>query len=493
MMPNAAGSSVRSLMEVIMRTFRTTRIALLLIPLTLVAESAGVHAASACLSQPNSNVGCEFYAVSLPNWFVDQTTFHFGVAMLNTSGSPVVATITGGGLFSPEIVALPSGAGVTSQLPWVPAISTSLSTVKVVGGAYHIALTGPASAIQLNSIEPQISLSLSSSNDASLLLAVQSAGRSYRAVVAPTWGSGGSSYPGNIAVVATVAGTIVQVVAPGTIQPGAGLSASGGTVSLDQGDVLLIASALDASSLAYGSDLSGTQITSNSPVLVWTSHAFANVPAGVGYADHLEESLPPISALSNDYFIVRAGVPSADTGSKISVKIVGVIDGTSLSYNPTIVGAPSSIDAGNSVTFEASTDFHLQSSNRVAVAVFMQGGLKFVSGNGDPSQSIPIPTNQRKMSIDFIALTNLAPIFAQLVAPSNSTILVDSNVVSGWTVIGDSGYSTTHVTLCCTDSHHASGDQPFTLSVHAYPAGSTSYWYPGGLGIDDDLFHDGFE
>ncbi len=461
--------------------------------LSLVATSAVLHAASPCLSQPNSNVGCEFYAVSLPNWIVDQTTFHFGVAMLNTSGSMVAATVTGGGLVSPLMINLPSGTSVTSQLPWVPAISNSLSTVKVVGGAYHITLTGPASALQLNAIEPQISASFSYSNDASILLPVQSAGRSYRAVVAPTWGTGASSYPGNIAVVATVAATTVQVVAPGTIQPGAGLAASGGTVILGQGDVLLIASALDAGNLAYGSDLSGTLITSNSPVLVWTSHAGTFVPANVGYADHMEESLPPISALSNDYFIVRPGVPSADTGSKINVKIVGTTNGTTLSFNPTIAGAPSSIDAGNSVTFEANTDFHLQSSNPVAVAMLMEGGQKFLSGNGDPSQSIPIPTSQSKTSMDFIAPTNLAPIFAQVVALTNATIMVDSNVASGWIPIGSSGYSTTRVSLCCTDAHHASGDQPFTLSVHAYPAGSTSYWYPGSLGIGDDLFHDGFE
>jgi hypothetical protein len=480
-----------------MRNIGILRFCLGLLPLGFGATSHCVHAVTPanCTSQPNSNTGCEFYAVSLPNWIVDQSTFHFGVAMLNSGTSLVSATITGGGLGSTDVVNLPVGTSVTTTLPWVSAVSTSLSTVKVVGGAYHITVTGQVSALQLNTVEPQISGVASSSNDASLLLPVQSAGKSYRVVSWPSWGANNISYPGNIAVVATAAGTSVQVVAPGTMQPGTGLgfTTNGGTVTLNQGDVLLIASTADAANSAYGSDLTGTTITSSAPVLVWSGHSGTQIPAVTGFADHMEESLPPLAALSNDYFIVRPGVPAADTGSKFEVKIVGTVNATTLTFNPAISGAPSSIGAGASATFEASTDFHLQASHPVVVGTFMEGGQGFTSGVGDPSESMPIPTNQAIKSITFIAPTNLAPIYAQLVAPTNATIVVDSNVATGWTAIGSSGYSTTHVTLCCTDAHQASGDKPFTVSVYAYPAGNTSYWYPGSLGIDDDIFRNGFE
>ena len=462
------------------------RSCLFLLSPALIATPDLLHAAPlvTCISQPNSNVGCEFYAVSLPNPIPDQATVHFGVAMLNPGAASVDVTVTGGGLGSPDMFAVPAGSSVTTQLPWVSGISQSSITSKVVGGAYHITVSGPVSALQLNAFEPA-----SGSNDASLLLPVQSAGTAYRAVVWPAWNPG-TAYPGSIAIVATSASTTVQVAAPGTIQPGAGLNASGGTVSLDQGDVLLISSAL-----AQGSDLSGTLITSDHPVIVWGAHAGAQVPLTTSYADHLEETLPPISALDNDYFILRPGdATGSDTGSKYYVKLVGVVDGTLLTTDPSVGGLPASLAAGQAYSFEATASFHLQASQPVAVGLFMEGSTATGFTAGDPAQSIPIPTRQGRTSIDFIAPTSLAPIHAQLVAPTGAAISVDSTAVTGWTAIGTSGYSQTRVALSGTDGHHASGDKPFSLSVHAYPTvGYTSYWYPGSLGIGDDIFHSGFE
>lgn len=469
---------------------------LLALGLATALSAPYATSATSCNPQPNSNVGCNFYAVTLPNLILqNQTSFHFGVAMLNSGPAAVGVTVTGGTLGSPDSFSIPAGSSVTRQLPWVSSISTSSATAKTAGGAYHITSTGPISALQLNPTEPEVSSIFSQSNDASLLIPVESAGASYRAVVWPTWSVVGNEYPGFIAVVANTAATSVQIIAPGTIQPGAGLTANGGTVSLDQGDVLLIASALDATSFSYGSDLSGTQITSSAAVLVWTGHAGADIDAGTGFADHLEESLPPLSALGDDYLIVRPGNPSGSpTGARHYVKIVGTVNGTTLTTSPPISGAPLSLNVGTSASFEATVDFHLHSSSPVAVGLFMEGSATTGFGNvGDPSQSIAVPTFQRRRSIDFSAPISFAPVFAQLVAPTGTTISLDSAIVSGWSTIGGSGYSVATVALCCTDAHHATGDQPFSLTVHAYPPGNTSYWYPGGLGIDDVIFRNGFD
>lgn len=466
---------------------------LILAGLVLASEGPSASAASNCASQPDSNVGCEFYAVALPNLLVDQTTFHFGVAFLNPAATAVNATVDGGGLSSPDNFSIPAGSSITRTLPWVPGTSLSSSTVKVVGGAYHISVTGPATALQLNAVEPQIGSARSSSNDASLLIPVQSAGKSYRIVAWPTWAAD-TQLPGYAAVVATAASTTVQVTAPGVIQPGAGLNANGGTVNLDRGDVLLISSALNAAPSAYGADLSGTLITSTRPVLVWTGHAGSNINAGTAFADHLEETLPPTSAWGDDYFIVRPGDASGlGTGSRMFVKVVGMSNGTTLSTNPLIGGVPSNLDAGQTAVFETTVDFRLQGSNPLGVGLFMEGSQAAGFTGGDPSQSIPVATDRGKRSVDFIAPTNLAPVWAQLVAPTGAAISVDSVPATGWTAIGSSGYSVTRVPLCCTQKHHASGDLPFTISIHAYPGDDTSYWYPGSLGIEDGIFRDGFE
>jgi len=480
-----------------MRGSRTSGICFSLLPWLFAATTGSLHAAlpAGCTPLLNSNIGCDFYAVTLPNVFLDESTFSFGVDLLNTGNASVDATVTGAGLGSAQMFSVAAGSSTTKQLPWLPSLATTTATTKLVGAAYHITTSAPVAALQLNPTNYATVSSYSYSNDASLLLPVQSAGVAYRVVAWPTWNGGGTQYPGQVAVVATVAGTTVQVGAAGTIEAGAGLGANGGSVVLDQGDILLISSALDAPMDGNGSDLSGTLITSSAPVLVWTSHIGTFIPAGVAYADHVEEILPPVSALGSDYFVVRPGNPSGSmSGAANYVKVVGTVDGTAIQTDPGVAGAPSNLQAGQVATFEATVDFHLQSSHPVVVGVFMEGGgTPAFGGVGDPSESIVIPTSQARRAVDFLASTALTPEFAQLVAPTGASISVDGSPVSGWTAIGaSSGYSAANVALCCTDVHHANGNRPFLLSVYSYPM-YTSYWYPGSLGLGDGIFADGFQ
>lgn len=455
------------------------------------AASSMPAPAGACASPPSSNLGCEFYAVTLPNQLIDQNAFSFGVALLNSGTASVTVTITGGLLGAPQVFDIAAQSSVVRILPWVTAASQSIATTRIAGGAYRIRSTGPLSALQLNPAQ-----SGSDSSDASLLLPVSTAGTSYQAVVWPTWGYAvAGNYPGNIAIVATAPSTTVQVIAAGGIQPGAGLGANGGTVVLDMGEMLLIASALDAGVLGYGSDLSGTRIVSDQPILVWTGHAGAFIDPDTGFADHLEESLLPTSALDREYFIVRPGdATGTGTGTRHMVKLVGTVDGTALVVQPAIAGVPTALNAGQAAVFEAAADFHLQASHPLVVGTFMEGSQTVGFTGGDPSQSMPIGTSRAAASSDFTAPSDFAPVWAQLVAPTGSTITVDGALVSNWTAIGATGYSVARASLCCTDAHRAVGNQPFLLSVHAYPAaGGGSFWYPAYIGPSDVIFDNGFE
>jgi hypothetical protein len=162
--------------------------------------------------------------------------------------------------------------------------------------------------------------------------------------------------------------------------------------------------------------------------------------------------------------------------------------------DPSVPGAPTSLQAGQVATFETTVDFRLHCSAAVAVGVFMEGSATpAFNGTGDPSQSIAIPTTQARRAVDFLASPALTPAFAQITAPTGAAISVDGSMVAGWTPIGaNSGYSTAHISLCCTDVHHAGGNRPFLLSVYSYPS-YTSYWYPGSLGLGDIIFADGFQ
>lgn len=456
---------------------------------------SGASWASACHPQLHSNVGCDFYAVTLPNPIAAQqeiaTSVQYDYAVGVQNASPGIASsisISGGALTSPQMVQLAAGASQTVVLPKVDTLWQSPNTQVVTGGAYHIVATNPISTVQYNTINPA-----SGTNDASLLVPIESAGTAFRVLVWPTADLGvGSPYPGQLGIVATRSGTTVQIQASSAVfQVGAGLTATGGSITLNAGDVLLLASAATT-----GSDSSGTLITSNAPILVWSSHSGAQVPAGTGYADYMEELLPPIAALGTDYLVARPANPSGSaTGAQQYVKLVGTVDGTNLVFDPSIAGAPATLQSGSVSIFPATKDFHLQSDHPIVVAQFMEGGSVYGMANtdGDPSETITVPTAQAQTSVTFYAPQVFTPNYAQVIAPTGAAVIVDGTAVTGWTSIGSSGYAVANYLLCCTDAHQASGDHPFLMSVYSYPPDYTSYWYPAALGIADDIFADGFD
>jgi hypothetical protein len=446
----------------------------------------GAQAGAACRGAPHSNFGCDFYAVTLRNAYTDTATYAFGIRALNPSAmSAATLQVSGGGLASPQDQPLAAGAAGHFTLPWVDAMVTATGTALFAGAAYHVVSDQPVSIAQFNSDDPA-----SFSNDATLLLPVRGGDTSYYVNAWPEWNFDFFNEPAQVAVVATSDGTTVQVTGH-DLQPGAGLTANGGSVSMDAGDVLLLSSALSAFV-----DISGTRIDADAPLVVFSAHAGTYVPGNVPFADHLEDVLPSQSELAQDYVFVRPSDPSGASAPKQMVKLVASVDGTTLTFDPAVPGAPSILDAGQATTFEATVDTYLHAGHPIVAMQFMEGNQAFaqnVASRGDPSQLASVAVNRGALEADFVAPTTFAPIFAQVVAPSGATVLIDGDAVTGWSAVGGSGYSSANVGLCCTDKHHAAGNRPFTLSVYAYPGSTTSYWYAAQLGPRDDIFGDGFE
>lgn len=448
----------------------------------LALASASAHAA--CHPAPHSNVGCEFYAVTLPN-SINQTSFAFSVRALNPSTTTAAnLQISGGGLALPQSNPIAAGAVVDLTLPWVSTVSNSTGTVLVAGAAYHLVSDLPLSVVQFNADS-----GVSSSNDATLLLPVQNAGVSFRVNVWPEWSFSNTDEPAQVGVVATAASTTVQI-SGANLQTGAGLTASGGSAQMNAGDVLLLSSIASSSV-----DISGLQISADAPIVVYSAHPITYIPSDVGYGDHLEDSQPPLTELGQDYLLVRPADPSGGNGAKQYIKLLGTVDNTTLTFDPAVAGAPASLNAGQANAFEVLVDVHVHASQPIAVSQFMEGSQQFGAGNaGDPSQLTSIPSNRGALAVDFIAPAALAPNFAQVIAPTGAAVSIDGTDVTGWNGIGASGYSGANVALSSTDAHHATGDQPFTLSVYSYPADNqTSFWYAGGIGPSDDIFGDGLD
>jgi hypothetical protein len=466
-----------------------------------------------CAQVGTSYIGCEYYAVTMANAELDQGVFFFSVSISNTSTRSATVLITGPGGFS-QSQTLAAGAIQNYQLPWVQPIScpgnncnggvpVPPTTATFAASAYHIKSTEPVTAYQFNSYDYTLKGAFSYTNDASLLIPVNAMTGNYVVPAWPTWQSPGNgpdcststgSYdePGNIAVVATANGTSVTVVASAPIQTGAGFASTGGTLTMNQGDVLQISSALDTSTpCSTGADLSGTRVMATKPVEVFGGHDCTFIPAGTGYCDHVEEIALPIETLRDDYLVTLPN--NLNATARQYVKIIGTAAGTTLSFDPG-VQASQTIGAGQVLTFEVTQDFHVMSTAPILVAEYMEGqdnfGANCVSGAstdcGDPAESVAVATQQFRESYQFIAPPSYAENWLNVVAPSNSSVIVDGKTVGSFTAIGGSGYGVAHVQLCaagsCSGVHTAQSDVPFGIEVYGYGE-YTSYRYPGGLNL----------
>jgi hypothetical protein len=453
-----------------------------------------------CANVGASYIGCEYYAVTMPNSLLNQSTFVYSVSVSNTSTTKSASiSITGPNGYSANGT-IPAGGITQYVLPWVSSLSNGNGvTQTVAGGAYHIKSTEPVAVYQFNPRDYTLNGQYSYTNDASLLLPVNAMTQNYYVVAGATW----DVYTGTVTIVATQNGTTVTYAAPGgnPIIAGGGLSTTGGTsVTLNKGDVLQISAAANGTTTSFGSDQSGAHVTASAPVEVFGGVDCTNMPANVQYCDHIEEIVLPVETLRNDYLVVR---PQNDYATPQQyVKIVGTQAGTTLTYDPAVPGAPSTLNAGQVAFFQATVDFHVHASAPILVGQFMEGQNNFGPtcynsydtslDCGDPSQSVAVATGQFRNSYQFVAPNTYNENYVSIIAPNGATVVVDGTSYSSGNPIGSSsGYWTKPVRLCggggplCSSGngvHAASSSLPFGIEVYGYGA-YTSYMYPGGLNL----------
>jgi hypothetical protein len=467
----------------------------------------------------SSNVGCEYYAVTMLNHLLDQGTFYFSVSLSNTSTvKAATVNIQGGALTTATTVTIPAGQLMEVKLPWVKALSCGAGnstgtcngddlnqpvppgTTLATNGAYHIRSTEPLIAYEFNARDYQIGTAYSYTNDASLLVPVNAMTGAYHVATWPTFGT----WPGLMTVVATAANTQVTVAATNPIQTYGTLGATGGTITLvNPGDTLQIMSALNsAGGATYGKDTSGTAITANHPIEVFGGHSCVYISASTGYCDHLEQVAFPDETLRGDYLVTLPYNQNAT--SQQWVKIVGIQANTHVAFDPAVAAAQT-LNAGSVVALQGITqNFRVYSTDTpqraFSVAQYMVGQNNFGSGCvnvnppagqtcGDPSMSLAVATSQFRSSYQFVAPANYEQNWVNVIAPTGAQVTMDGATVTGFAAIGAaSGYGVAHVSLCagnaagCTGIHNASSTENFGIEVYGYGS-YTSYMYPGGLNL----------
>jgi hypothetical protein len=500
------------------------------LPPAVAPEDDPTTCAAAVTSR--SYVGCDYWPTVVAN--VAWSIFDFAVVVANAGMNPASVTITGPmGTNQTQTVAPNSLAKF--YLPWVPELkgadsdmcgsaSPLTATVLSKGGAYHLVSSVPVTVYQFNALEykgaggppgkdwsscpgdqpcndPQspnykaTSGCFSYSNDSSLLIPSTAMTGNYRvaafpgqSAVDPTGAQPPVPVMGSyFAITATTDGTnvTVQLSSTASVLAGGGVPATsaGGTImlSMNAGDVVeLVGDQGDTV------DLSGSLVAADQPVQVIAGAPCDQIPENAPACDHLEQSVFPAETLGTKYVVT---VPTGPYGRPFGhvVRFYGNADGTVLTYTPAApAGCPATLAAGQVGDCGiVKSDFEVTGTHEFAVGSYMLGGslVDPTGGLGDPSQSFMAAVEQYRTKYVFLAPGDYEANFADIVAPSGTTVVLDNaSINTSGAAVGD-GYVVVHgVDLGSSGAHVLSASAPIGLQVMGYGS-FTSYQYPGGLNL----------
>ena len=239
------------------------------------------------------------------------------------------------------------------------------------------------------------------------------------------------------------------------------------------------------------SDLTGSRVSADKPIALFSTNQSARVPIDRTAADCLFQQQAPVRSWGTKFL-----VPATHHG-EVRIRVLASQDGTKFTYTGGLMApAPGNalslnLNAGQFTELDLyeNAASYIESNNPVAVNVFMVGG----GWVGDPSQAW-VPSIEQ-----FLDKTTIAPFYAmgssvllndqhyvQIITPTatknNTTIAIGTgsyqSVSTTWRD-HSSGYSFTTVNLTQNAAYHITN--PAGFSAMAYGLGETeSYYYLAG-------------
>jgi hypothetical protein len=180
-------------------------------------------------------------------------------------------------------------------------------------------------------------------------------------------------------VLASQNGTHVTVRPSNDIVAGGGLAAGTTSVpvtyTLNEGQYL---------QFTQRAELTGSAVQADAPISVIGGATLMDVPVTSARADSAEQMLPPVRALGSEYVAVRYR-NRGPTEESVPWRVVGVVDGTQLTYDPPRPNAPGQINAGQLLEFDDPGTFVVRSQDSAHpfyIAGYMTGGC---TGGADPT------------------------------------------------------------------------------------------------------------
>ncbi|MFP4598677.1 MAG: hypothetical protein ACLFVJ_10525 [Persicimonas sp.] len=490
----------------------------------------GGECTSGCDGQLNgkSNLGCEYLSMRLNQASGLQTLPHT-VVVSNPGDQEAVVSVNSppGNSFSMADRTIQPSQSTAIEFPTDPMIDQPGVSDQV----YVINTSLPVIATQFSPLNnPGTG---SETSDASLLLPTNTLGHEH-VVLGWPGPAGAGDLPGfpesgagtYIDVVAIEDGTSIEVSGPAALDAGnAGSMAanSSATFSVPTNNVLHLAE--DGGISSSDTDVSGTVITSNKPVAVYTGATIVNIPdepvstnpssscaatgnsctynseccSGIcGYdggwtcmdsltaADHVEQQLFPTETWGTTYVATPFYIRGVNDFS--IYKVTASTDNTTIEVDPPVDGMSSlTLDRGEVHQFHTPDAFELDASDPIMVAQFMIGGTNSPSGDGDPAFLLPPAVEQFRDSYTFLVPDYYNLNFVTLIAPTGTDVELDGSTISAsefTPVGGDSNWSYKLVDSLSAGVHNAEAGQKFGIVVHGMDE-YISYAFSGGITLPE--------
>jgi hypothetical protein len=473
-----------------------------------------------------SSVGCRYHAVMMDG-YASAVGGCFTVFVANTFDVPAVLDVSFGGtpIDLGSYAKIPQGTGTALTYGAYDAAAglspggmailflanfggVTCPVPAAMGSGAQIAGTGLGQSFVLESSAPVVAYQMlpygggsAAVTGASLLLPTSAWDTNYVAVNAyahsPLSGRGPS-----LDIVAEEDGTTVTLLPKVDIVAGGGVSGASANVpvtyDLAAGQVLQI---------TQPAELTGSPIQSNKRIGVWGGHPCLTVPVNYYACDHAEQQIPPVRALGSEHVAVSHRQRSA-VAENPPWRIIGVVDGTQLSYEPMPPGADTTVDLGEVIEFTTYEPFVVRSQDidhPFVLVTYMTGEQTVTEYYGDADFVRIVPAGQYLRRYVFFTDPTYPNTNLVVVRKSDGGSFADvelgcAGVLGGWTPIGSSGlYEYTRIDLisgnfepqngCNNGRHEMTSSAPFGLWVWGWGTPeapgtiSVSYGYPAGENV----------
>jgi hypothetical protein len=405
-----------------------------------------------------TSVGTDFY-LTLP----DHLCYSSPASCNNTpvTNKLIVAAVTattGNVIFNGVTTTFTVAAGAEAVITLDPTVVlTTNETVEAKG--IHVTALSPVSV--------HVVSEHATSADGYLALPTSGLGTNYYIMSYASTRYTGSEF----AVVATQNATTV------TITPKAAgatkLANTAFTVLLNIGETYQLANPANA-------DMTGTLVTADKPIAVFSGHRCADLPSGVDACDYLVEQIPDVSIWGKTFHT------SLFSGrANYTVRVIASQNGTTFTTMPA-GKIPGTLNAGEHADVVMSEAGEFVSNNPVLMAQFMHSYADDTAGKGDPSMvlvtSAEMGITDATFGVHGLAGTSGAFLNVVTETTALASLKLDNVAVDStqFTSIGGASLYSVGTIPVVAGVHSLVGTVAYSALVYEYglPLNPVSYAYP---------------